>query len=69
MNLSMINERTPFYLVSCIFLLTNIILSLIATFHKNTNSSDFFPNGGLYYGKPVHDVSFVDKLCWFEFDY
>jgi hypothetical protein len=65
MNLFVVNERTPFYLISCIFLLTNIILSLIATFNKKTNSSDFFPNGGEYYGKVIHDDSFVDKLCWY----
>jgi len=65
MNSLMINERTPFYLISCIFLLTNIILSLIATFNAKTNGSDFFPNGGEYYGKKVHDESFVDKLCWY----
>jgi len=61
----MINERTPFYLVSCIFLLTNIILSLIATFNKTTNGCDFFPIGGDYYDKQIHDSSFVDKLCWY----
>jgi len=59
------NERTPFYLVSCIFLLTNIILTLIATFNAKTNGSDFFPIGGQYYGKAVHDHSFADKLCWY----
>ena len=59
------NERTPFYLISSIFLFTNIVLSLIATFHKNKNGSDFFPLGGDYYGKLVNDSSFVDKLCWY----
>lgn len=59
------NERTPFYLVSCIFLLTNIILSLIGTFSTKNNVSDFFPSGGDYYGKIIHDDSFVDKLCWY----
>ena len=62
----MINERTPFYLISCIFLLTNIILSLIATFNAKSNGSDFFPNGGEYYGKLIHDESFVDKLLEFD---
>ena len=63
--MNMVNERTPFYLISCIFLLTNIILSLVATFNKDTNTSDFFPIGGEYYGKQIHDASFVDKLCWY----
>ena len=61
----LINERTPFYLVSCIFLFTNIVLSFITAFNKTTNSSDFFPIGGEYYGKPIHDSSVVDKLCWY----
>jgi hypothetical protein len=61
----MINERTPFYLISCIFLLTNIILTLIATFNTQNNGSDFFPSGGDYYGKVIHDNTFVDKLCWY----
>ena len=65
MNLSFINERTPFYLISCIFLLTNIILSLIATFTTKTNVSDFFPVGGDYYGKIINDTTFADKLCWY----
>jgi len=61
----MINERTPFYLVSCIFLFITIVLSLIATFNKTTNGCDFFPIGGDYYDKQIHDSSFVDKLCWY----
>lgn len=61
----MTNERTPFYLVSCIFLLINIVLTLVATFSTQNNGSDFFPSGGEYYGKFIHDSSFVDKLCWY----
>ena len=61
----MINERTPFYLISSVFLFINIILSLVSTFHTKNNGSDFFPMGGDYYGKLVHDDSFVDKLCWY----
>jgi len=60
-----VNERTPFYLISCIFLLTNIILSLVATFYKDTNGTDFFPSGGEYAGKIINDNYFVDRLCWY----
>jgi len=61
----MINERTPFYLIGSIFLFINIILSFISTFQTKNNTSDFFPNEGLYYGKLIHDDSFVDKICWY----
>jgi hypothetical protein len=63
--MSFLNERTPFYLIGTIFLLTTIILSLISTFHIKTNCSDFFPEGGYYKGKYIKDDSFVDKLCWY----
>jgi hypothetical protein len=63
--MSIITERTPFYLIGTIFLLTNIVLSLIGTFHTKNNCSDFFPNEGYYYGKKIHDDTFVDKLCWY----
>jgi hypothetical protein len=61
----MFNERTPFYLIGTIFLLTTIILSLVSTFHIQKNGSDFFPQGGYYQGKYILDDSFVDKLCWY----
>lgn len=59
------NERMPFYLITTIFLFITIVLSLISTFHLNHNCSDFFPNGGYYYGKYIHDCNFADKLCWY----
>lgn len=62
---SFINERTPFYFVSSIFLLITIILSFISTFHMNENFSDFFPQKGNYYGKMIHDETNVDKICWY----
>ena len=61
----MFNERTPFYLIGTVFLLTTIILSLVSTFHIQKNGSDFFPQGGYYQGKYILDDSFVDKLCWY----
>jgi len=36
------NERTPFYLISTIFLFITIVLSLITTFHSKHNGADFF---------------------------
>ena len=60
-----INERTPFYFISTIFLFITIILSLISTFHLNENFSDFFPNKGTYYNKEIHDKTYVDKICWY----
>ena len=65
MSVSFLNERTPFYLIGTIFLLTTIVLSLISTFHIKTNGPDFFPEGGYYKGKCIIDDSFVDKLCWY----
>ena len=59
------NDRTPFYLISVIFLFITIILSLITTFNVNTNGNDFFPNPGKYKGRFIHDNNFVDKLCWY----
>jgi hypothetical protein len=59
------NERTPFYLISTIFLFITIVLSLITTFHSKHNGADFFPNEGEYKGKRIHDKSCVDKLCWY----
>ena len=59
------NERTPFYIITTIFLFITIVLSLVSTFHLNRNGSDFFPNPGIYKGKPIHDNSFMDKLCWY----
>lgn len=60
-----INERTPFYFISTVFLFITIILSLISTFHLNENFNDFFPNGGNYYGKDIHDKDNMDKICWY----
>lgn len=62
---SFINERTPFYFISTVFLFTTIVLSLISTFHINENYNDFFPKGGSYNGKFIHDSSNVDKICWY----
>lgn len=59
------NERIPFYIITTIFLFITIVLSIIATFHLKNNTSDFFPSGGYYYNKFIHDKSFVDKLCWY----
>ena len=61
----MFNERTPFYLIGTVFLLTTIILSLVSTFHIQKNCSDFFPEGGYYQGKYIIDGTFVDKVCWY----
>lgn len=58
-------ERTPFYLISVIFLFITIVLSLITTFSIKRNGNDFFPLGGLYKSKPIIDDTFVDKLCWY----
>ena len=49
------NERTPFYIITTIFLFITIVLSLITTFHLNNNGADFFPNPGIYKGKFIHD--------------
>jgi hypothetical protein len=62
---SFINERTPFYFVSTVFLFITIVLSFISAFHMNENFSDFFPNKGNYYGKEIHDDTNVDKICWY----
>lgn len=59
------NERTPFYIITTIFLFITIVLSLITTFHLNNNGADFFPNPGTYKGKPIHDNNFMDKVCWY----
>ena len=32
-----INERTPFYFISTVFLFVTILLSLVSTFHLNEN--------------------------------
>lgn len=58
-------ERTPFYLIATIFLFTTIILSLVSVFHAKNNGADFFPAGGTYYDKHIHDNTIVDKLCWY----
>ena len=41
---NIINERTPFYFISTIFLLFSIILSFLSTLYSKENLSDFFPN-------------------------
>ena len=46
-----INERTPFYFVSTIFLFSSIILSFMSALYSKENFSDFFPNEGKYYEK------------------
>jgi hypothetical protein len=60
-----INERTPFYFVSTIFLFSSIALSFMSALQSKENFSDFFPNKGNYYDKIIHDYSFVDKTCWY----
>ena len=60
-----INERTPFYFISSVFLLITIILSLMSAIYSNENYSDFFPNPGKYYDMPIHDNTIVDRLCWY----
>jgi hypothetical protein len=60
-----VNERTPFYLISTIFLFISIILSFSNTFYTTKCSADFFPIKGNYHGKEIHDSSYIDKLCWY----
>jgi hypothetical protein len=60
-----INERTPFYFVSTIFLFSSIVLSFMSALYSKENFSDFFPNKGKYYNKDIHDNSVVDKICWY----
>ena len=60
-----INERTPFYFVSTIFLFSSIILSFMSALYSKENFSDFFPNEGKYYEKKIHDNTVVDKICWY----
>lgn len=62
---SFINERTPFYFVSTVFLFSSIVLSLMSAIYGKENFSDFFPNPGHYYDKAIHDVSVVDRICWY----
>lgn len=56
------NERTPFYFIATISLFITIVLSLIGVFRATKNTGDFFPEPGIYQGKPVHDKTFVDRL-------
>lgn len=60
-----INERTPFYFVSTIFLFSSIALSFMSALYSKENFSDFFPNEGKYYEKVIHDDTVVDKICWY----
>ena len=60
-----INERTPFYFVSTIFLFSSIALSFMSALYSKENFSDFFPNEGKYYDKVMHDNTVVDKICWY----
>ena len=60
-----INERTPFYFVSTIFLFSSIVLSFMSALYSKENFSDFFPNEGKYYDKPIHDNLVIDKICWY----
>jgi hypothetical protein len=60
-----INERTPFYFVSTIFLFSSVVLSFMSALYSKENFSDFFPVEGKYYNKPMHDSSPVDKICWY----
>ena len=65
MKRNFINERTPFYFVSTIFLFSSIVLSFMSALYSKENFSDFFPNKGKYYDKVIHDHSVVDKICWY----
>jgi hypothetical protein len=60
-----INDRTPFHLVSTIFLFITIVLSMASTFTSTKNFSDFFPTPITYQGKWFHDESIIDKICWY----
>lgn len=60
-----INERTPFYFVSSIFLFSSIVLSCMSALYSKENFSDFFPIKGKYYGKTMHDSSVIDRICWY----
>lgn len=60
-----INERTPFYFLATISLFITILLSLQDVFYSNKNFSDFYPLKGNYYGKPIHDNHFIDKLAYY----
>lgn len=62
---TLINERTPFYFISSVFLFVTILLSITSALYSTENYSDFFPNKGLYYGKPIHDSTIVDRICWY----
>ena len=60
-----INERTPFYFVSTVFLFFSVVLSFMSALYGKDNFSDFFPNAGSYYDKVIHDNSIVDRICWY----
>lgn len=60
-----INERTPFYFVSTVFLFFSIVLSFMSALYSKENFSDFFPNPGKYYDKEIHDSSNIDRICWY----
>lgn len=62
---NLINERTPFYFVSTIFLFCSVVLSYMSALYSNENFSDFFPTAGKYYDMPIHDNTIVDKTCWY----
>ncbi len=60
-----INERTPFYFIASVSLFITIVLSLQDVFYSNKNFSDYYPNKGVYYGKPIHDNHIIDKLAYY----
>lgn len=62
---SFINERTPFYFVSTVFLFFSVVLSFMSAIYGKDNFSDFFPNPGKYYDKDMHDNTVVDRVCWY----
>ena len=64
-KVSFINERTPFYFISTIFLGITIALSLVSVFQQKENYSDYFPSGGYYKGKYIRDKYPIEKLCWY----
>jgi hypothetical protein len=59
------DERLPFYFISTVSLFVAIVLSLATTFYQTENFSDYFPVGGYYYNKYIHDSTYIDKICWY----
>jgi hypothetical protein len=60
-----VNERTPFYLTSTLFLFTTILFTVVSTFYSPNNGTDFFPQGGSYQGNYIQDHSPLHKIAWY----